>query len=378
MLPPSGEDHHMTLLELRELFPVLGRLVWLDTPAAPPAARPVTGALRAAVDGWETGNFSWREWEAAAYSTRSLFARLLGVPETGVALMSSLAEAAATVARSLPPGRIVLGEREFRSNLFPWLSLAGEGYEVKQVREIEDVVRTEDLVEAITPGTTLVAVSEVLSRNGNRADLFAVAARCKAVGARFFVNVTQSLGALRVDAGALGADYVACHGYKWLLAPRGCAWLYVRPDRLSELRPLAPSWRSSAESHRGYFGGPMELPSTAQKLDTSFSWLPWVGAGAALDIVLSLNAAAVEDHVLGLASMFRSEATAHGLRPLAVQQPSQIVVVPLAAASSIETRLADSNVVATSLGPAVRFGFHGFNDETDVEAALRVCADSTA
>src|SRR5919106_7020171 len=113
----------MDVQGFRAEFPALERLVWLNTATIAPGARPVLEAMRAALGEWEDGSASWQSWEADAYATRERFARLIGARAEDVALMTYLAEAAATVAGSLPPGRVVVGEREFRSNLFPWLAL---------------------------------------------------------------------------------------------------------------------------------------------------------------------------------------------------------------------------------------------------------------
>lgn len=91
------------------------------------------------------------------------------------------------------------------------------------------------------------------------------------MGARLFVNLTQSLGALRFDPAEVRPDYFATHGYKWLLCPRGAAWLVTRPDRVDELEPLAPSWKSTAPPH-GYFGGPADLAPDAGRCDASPAW----------------------------------------------------------------------------------------------------------
>jgi selenocysteine lyase/cysteine desulfurase len=366
-------QQQLSLAVFRDQFPSLARLAWFDTPAVAPAARPVIDALRRAVDDWEDGRLSWRDWEENAPATRSLFAQIVGGDAENVALMSSVAEAAATVARSLPRGRIVVGENEFRSNLFPWLALRQRGFEIDAIADVRGLMRTDDVIAAIKPDTVLVAVSELVSRNGSRLDLARIADACRPVGARLFVDATQSLGVLRLPAGHR-FDFVACHGYKWLLCPRGCAWLFVRKDRLDELMPLAPSWRSTTDAR--LFGGPMEFQATAQKLDTSFSWLPWAGARAALELLLSVDAIALERHVLRLADGFKVEAERLGWHTLAVEQVSQIVVVPCASAPVVASRLRGANVAASAVGDAVRFGIHGFNNEQDIDAALRVLAES--
>ncbi|MEZ5102529.1 MAG: aminotransferase class V-fold PLP-dependent enzyme, partial [Thermoleophilia bacterium] len=202
------------LAAFRACFPALRHTHWLATPGVPPAATPVADAVRAAVDAWEDGSFSWLGWEAEADATRGLFARLVGVDPATLALATTLSEAASLVAASVRTGRVVVHEREFRSNLYPWLALAGRGIEVDAV---PGPLTTDALCSRIVPGTTLVAVSAVQSATGVRVRLEQVAERCREVDARLFVNGTQALGALRLDLAAIRPDFLAAHGYKWLL-----------------------------------------------------------------------------------------------------------------------------------------------------------------
>jgi selenocysteine lyase/cysteine desulfurase len=119
----------MTPGAFREMFPALTRQAWLDTPASAPGAMPVTSALTSAITGWQEGSLGAADWERAAPQARAGFARYLGVPEAHVALMGSVAEAAATVGASLPGrgGSVVVGDSEFRSNLFPGSPWRPEG-----------------------------------------------------------------------------------------------------------------------------------------------------------------------------------------------------------------------------------------------------------
>lgn len=358
----------------RALFPALDRLVYLNTATVAPAASPVLDALRRVEREWESGEFSWQAWEREAHATRALFARLIGAKEEQIALRSSLSECAATVARSLPDGRVVVGAREFRSNLFPWLALRAHGREVVEVPVVDGIVRTEALVRAIDERTALVAVTEVQSSNGFRVRLDEIAARCRDVGARLFLNLTQSLGALRFDVAEARPDFVATVSYKWLLGTRGAAWLYVRPDRLEELEPLAPNWKSVTEPYAEYYGGPLDLASEARRLDASLAWFPWVGTRAALDLVLSLDAAAVEARCLSLARAFREAAERASFALVPEEAPSHIVGVRLPDPDAVKRRLAERNVIAAVRGGYLRLGFHAFNDERDVDLALRACS----
>jgi selenocysteine lyase/cysteine desulfurase len=358
------------LTAFRAQFPALERLVWLNTATIAPGARPVLEAFRRALDEWEDGSASWQGWEAEAYATRSLFARMVGAREEDVALVTFLAEAAATVAASLPQGRLVVGEREFQSNLFPWLALQDRGFDVVQVPATDGVVRTEALVEATTEGTVLVAVTEVQSSNGFRVRLADLAARCREVGARLFVDLAQSAGVLRFDAEASGVDFAATVGYKWLVGPRGASWFWIRGDRRGELRPLAPNWHSVEDPYAEYYGGPLDLAPDARRFDTSMAWLPWVGARAALGLLAQLDPAEVEARALALAGDFREGAREAGFRLVPEDVPSQIVGVSIDDPDGARARLKDLGVMAAVRGGFLRLGFHAFNDESDVKTAL--------
>ncbi len=362
----------MDLAEFRSCFPALEHLVWLNCATAPPAPTPVTEALDRAHRAWADGSFDWQDWERDADATREPFARLIGADPSTIALLPSLSEAAATVAASLPPGRVVVGADEFRSNLFPWLAVEARGCTPVTVPSRSDgVLHAEDLAAAIDGATVLVAVSAVHSATGARPRLDGIAARCREVGARLFVNATQLLGALRFDVNDLLPDFVATHGYKWLLTPRGATWLHVRHDRLEELRPLAPSWKTVAEPLAEYYGGALDMAPGARRLDASLAWFSWAGARAAIEMIGSLDAAGVEARCLALSAEFRREVEAMGFRTLPVQEPSQIVSLAVDDPVAVGAELARRRVKAAVRGGLLRLSFHAFNDGVDLEAGLR-------
>jgi selenocysteine lyase/cysteine desulfurase len=354
--------------EMRGQFPALEHVTYLNSATTSPASLPVLAALRRVQEEWASGEFSWQAWEAEAEETRDLFGGLVGGRGEHVALLGSVAEAAATVAQSLrPPGRIVVGEREFQSNLLPWLALARRGFDVVQVPATEGVVRTEALVAAIDGNTSLVAVSDVQSATGFRVQLEEIVTACRRHGARLFVDAIQSLGALRFVP---GADYVTAHAYKWLLGPRGATWLWISPDRLEELTPLAPSWKTVPEPYADYYGGPVELPVHARRVDLPLAWQIWPAVLAALRTITAPDGAEVERHCLSLARAFREEATRRGFRLVPEEVPSQIQALGVANPEALKQRLKQHRVIGAVRGDALRLGFHAYNDESDVATAL--------
>jgi selenocysteine lyase/cysteine desulfurase len=351
--------------EFRALIPALRDTVWLDTPAVAPGALPVTEALRATLDAWSAGTFDRLDWDASVDRARDVFARLVGAEPEAVSALGSLAEAAATVAGSLPRGRVVVAADEFRSILFPWFA----SHEVVTVPVRGGAVRTEDLADALDDRTALLAVSEVATRAGNRLDLPALRAATDRVGARLFVNLTQSLGALRYDPAAVRPDYLAVHGYAWLLCPRGAAWLVTRADRREELVPLAPNSHSTPQPY-GYFGGPVQLAPDATRCDASPAWFSWIGAAAALPLFLDLDPVRVEEHCLGLAGRLIEGAEEMGLRRVSQGPPAPVVVLGTDRPDETARALRAGGIRATVTEDRVRFGAHYFNNEADIDAAL--------
>lgn len=352
----------------RELFPALGRTIWLDTAGSPPGCTPVVDSVRSALEDWESGAFDWQQWDATVEVARSAFARYVGVPKRRVAAVGSVTEAAASVAASIPPGRIVVSDAEYRSMLWPFTRLDPAVNEVLRVPAMEGLTTTDALIAAIDERTCLVSVSEVLSSNGSRLDLGRLKSACDRVGARLFVDVTQSLGALDPRIDRMDADYVVVHGYKWMLAPRGAAWMVVADRRIEEMTPVLSGWKSSDLPH-GYFGGELRVPTSARRLDTSPAWFSWIGALAALEVLETIDRRDVETHVLETSGAFTRGAVERGFTVSAVEQPSHIAVVHAPADVDLDA-LSLAGVRAGVTGRRVRAAFHYFVSRDDVEAAL--------
>ena len=172
--------------------------------------------------------------------------------------------------------RVLAPDVEFTSTLFPFLVQAHRGVTVRTVPAAE-------LAGAIDDSTDVVAFSAVQMATGEVADLAAIAAAAKAHGALTLVDATQACGWLPLDG--YGFDVVVVAGYKWLLSPRGTAYMAVAPERLAEVVPTAAGWFAGEDVHASYFGGPLRLAADARRLDTSPAWHSWVGAAPALALL---------------------------------------------------------------------------------------------
>ncbi|MQA17204.1 MAG: aminotransferase class V-fold PLP-dependent enzyme [Pseudonocardiaceae bacterium] len=340
----------MDLSEAQRLWEPVGPYLNTASYGLPPT--PAFEALHSVLADWRHGATSWEPWAEATEGARRVFARLVGVPTEHIAVSATVSELIGLVAASLPDGaRVVVPDIEFTSLLFPFLAHAGRGVEVV-------TVAADRLVDAIDPTVTMVAFSAVQSATGEVADVESIAAAARQHGVLTAVDATQACGWLPLDAARF--DFLACGAYKWLMSPRGTAFLAVAPEHLATMRPLAAGWYAGDDPHTSYYGPPLRLAETARRFDTSPAWFSWVGTEPALELIERIGVPAIQAHNVALANRFRA-----GLGLPAADSAIVSAQVPDA-----QHRLERAGIRAAVRAGGLRVSFHVYNTEADVDAAL--------
>lgn len=323
--------------------------VYLNTASYGLPPQPAWDALQEVLGDWRCGRTSWEGWGDATDAARREWAALMNVAPERVATGAAVSGLVGLVAPVLGRGaRVVAPEVEFTSNLWPFM-----------VRELDvQLVPPDRVAEAIDGRTAAVAFSAVQSATGEVADVEAIFAAARHHGALTFLDATQACGWLPLDASRF--DVVSCAAYKWLMSPRGTAFMAIAPELLERVLPSAAGWFAGEDVHGSYYGGPVRLASDARRLDTSPAWFPWVGTVPALRTVREIGVEAMNAHDVGLANRFRAGL---GLPP----SDSAIVV---ADAPDAAQRLAQANVMAAMRAGRLRTSWHVYNDEDDVDRVL--------
>jgi L-cysteine/cystine lyase len=81
------------------------------------------------------------------------------------------------------------------------------------------------------------------------------------------LDAAQAIGAIPVDVRALGCDFYAASGQKWLCGPEGSGCLFIKPERLDELLIPWPGYGSVADPQRAL---ELEPAEGAARLDHGF------------------------------------------------------------------------------------------------------------
>jgi selenocysteine lyase/cysteine desulfurase len=320
-----------------------------------PPARTVA-ALRTAVEAAAAGRPT--DMFADVEASRASFARLVGVPGSRVAAGASVAVYSGLIAASLPDGAEVLtAEGDFSSVVNPFHVRPG-----LKVR----TVPLERVAESVRPGTALVAVSAAQSADGRVADLPAIREAAREHGARTYVDASQAAGWLDFDADAY--DYSASVAFKWLICPRGVAFLVV-PEDLGGLTALFAGWVAGERPWDACYGPVDELAHSARRFDESPALFSYAGARHSLELLEELGVDAVRAHDLALADRFRAGLASLGHEP--VPSPgSPIVSVP--GLGSRQAELSSAGVEVSDRAGNLRAAFHLYNTPADVDRLLDV------
>lgn len=290
-----------------------------------------------------------RDVEAA----RAGYAALVGVPAAAVAIGGSVSALLGLVAAAVPAGaRVATLAGEFTSVSFPFAAQAARGVTVTELAPGE--------LERRAGEFDAVAVSLAQSATGSVLDVETL--RAQAGTALTVIDVTQALGWCDVDLS--WADVTVGGAYKWLLAPRGMAWMSVGDSVLEKLTPHAANWYAGDNPWATVYGLPLRLASGARRLDASPSWVSAIGAGASLPWLAGLDRAAVHAHTVGLANRVRAELTMPAV-------DSAIVSLTVADTDAVSIRLRQAGIRAAVRAGRVRVGFHLYNTDDDVDRLLQ-------
>lgn len=325
---------------------------YLNTASYGLPPRAAWDALQRALEDWRGGRTSWEHWGQPGEEARAAFARIVGVPPSTVAIGANVSTFVGLVAASIPDGsRVLAPDVEFTSLLFPFLVQERRGVDVRLVPAAE-------LAREIGPDVDVVAFSAVQMATGEVAELEAIADAAAEHGVTTVVDATQAVGWLPLDASRF--DVVVVHAYKWLMSPRGTAFMAISDEARGAVAPHLAGWYAGEDPHATYFGAPLRLAGDARRLDTSPAWFMWVATAPALAVIEEIGVPAIHEHDVALANRFRAGL---GLEP----GGSAIVMCDVPDAAE---RLEHAGIRAAVRGGRVRTSWHVYNTPDDVERAL--------
>ena len=291
--------------------------------------------------------FLGRRSAALLAQARARLAASLGADAADLVFVPNATTGVNTVAQSLrlqPGDEVLATDHEYGACDATWQHVCARAGAVYRRVEIplpfDAATFVRRIMAAVTPRTRVVFASHVTSTT---ALIFPIAALCQAArdrGLTTLVDGAHAPGYVDLDLARVGADFYTGNCHKWLCAPKGAAFLHVRPERQAELHAGVISWGYVAEAaattepggHTGFdaFVGRTVLERRLQWQGTR-DIAAYLAVPAALDFLARHDwpRHRVRSHQRALALMHRVGAR-NGLAPIAADSDfGQMVPIPV-------------------------------------------------
>ena len=209
----------------------------------------------------EPVRFFMREFEPLLDDARRQLAAFVGADSDGLAFVSNATTGINAVLRSLPfePGDEVLTTNHEYNACRNALDFVADRLGVRVVvAEIPLPIDSPQIVEAVmrrvSPRTRLALLDHVTSQTGLIFPIQQLAQKLAEFGVDTLIDGAHAPGMVPLNLQESGATYYTGNCHKWLCAPKGAAFLYVRQDKQAAIRPLTISHgANSPRSDRSRF-----------------------------------------------------------------------------------------------------------------------------
>lgn len=319
---------------------------------------------------------------------RRNIAQLIGGRPEEIAVTTGASAGTIAVAHGLdwkPGDEVITAAREFPLQYTTWMPMEQRaGIKLKIVEPRERFLTADDLIAAITPKTKLISASMTRFDDAVMLDGKKLATACHAQGALLLLDVSQNCGAIPLDVRELGADFLVCAGYKWLLGPFGTGFFWIRHELLEQVRPDAFYWMALPESHNFAnlnFADPK--PAHSAKRWDAPEWASHfnfnlVGMDASLEFVLRMGSETVEKHNRGLIEFMFERLPKDRCVPASPLDAARRGPYGCFAARSKEKtaelyhKLRKENVIVSLREGNIRVSPHFYNTERDIDRLISV------
>jgi selenocysteine lyase/cysteine desulfurase len=314
---------------------------------------------------------------------RRAAAALIGAAPDEIALCPNTSTGVNVAARALPlrPGEIVLvSDREFPANVYPWLALRDQGVTTEIAPTTPERWPDEDwLVERLAdPRVRVLAVSFVQFANGYRADLDRLSAACRANGAYLVVDAIQGLGHVPLDVRDTPVDVLASGGQKWLLSPWGAGFVYVRRDRIGDLVPRVVGWSAfeGTDDYNNLVSYNAHLREDARRYEVgTIAFQDALGLTTSLGLLGEVGIETISAWTLELTAPVLAWAEERGVRIVSPTDPAHrtaIVCVAPPDPVGAYRRLKAAGVVCALREGAIRLSPHCYNTPEEMQRVVEI------
>jgi cysteine desulfurase/selenocysteine lyase len=364
-----------------------GDTVYLNAAGQAPMPRVALEAVQVSLE-WKKYPYTMTDGQEREIPARvrASLGEIIGARPQEIALTTGASAGLMALALGLnwkPGDEVLTAHREFPVQYTTWRPMeAREGVALRVIAPRGQWIAAEDFIEALTPRTRVVSVSMVRFDDGSMLDAAKLGAACRAQGCLLALDVSQSCGGIPMNVETLGADFITCSGYKWLLGPYGTGFFWARGETMASLRPSPFYWQGIAGlTHYGdlIFENPKaEQGARGWDASETASYFNLVGWDASLKFLRKVGVEAVTAHNQQLIEqLFEGLPTGRCVRTSPGEMERRGPYGCFAAKSLEETRelhqrMKGEKLMASLREGNIRVSTHLYNTAEEIEKVIRV------
>jgi cysteine desulfurase/selenocysteine lyase len=339
--------------------------------------------LEAQIGGYEAFDQAY----AAIEHVYDAAATLIGCSRDEIAILENATHAWDMAFYSIPfqaGDRILTGMAEYASNYIAFLQVARRtGAIIEAIPNDEHgQVSVAALRTMLDEHVKLIAITHVPTSGGLVNPIAEIGKVARAADILYLVDACQSVGQMPIDVNVIGCDMLSTTGRKYLRAPRGTGFLYVRNTVLERLEPPFLDMHSATWVARDRY----EMQSNARRFENwEANYAGKIGLGVAIDYAMQWGLDSIWRRIKMLSYQLRTQLsplpglivrdrgiiqcgivtfTVEGLEPAEIkrrltEQQSNVSVTVVES-----TRL---DLEARGLTNMVRASIHYYNSEEEIE-----------
>ncbi len=376
----SSDD--FALLRAEE-YPWAGQTTWLDHASIGPLPERTRLALAATTERRARPfELKGEDQFGGLARGRELIGRLINAAPTEIALATNTTYGLSIAARALPlsAGDIVLvSDKEFPANVYPWLRLQDRGVTAELVPVTPEGWPDEArLLERLQdPRVRCLTVSLTQFANGYTVDLARFSAETRARGQWLVVDAIQALGQIPFDVRAIPVDILACGAQKWLLSPWGTGFLYVRRELIGRLDPAIASWMAfeGTDDFTRLTQYQTALRADARRFElVTLPFQDFVGMNSSLALLLSLGIPRIQAHLQALQAPLLAWADRRGVAVISPrgEKGSGITCLAPPGLERAHQALREARIFCSLREGGIRLSPHWYNTVEEMERVTAV------
>ena len=266
---------------------------------------------------------------------------------------------------------IVVTGLTFPSTPYTWVNRVGEK-NVRMVMPENYQISFEKLAAQVDENTAVISLCLVENTTGFMHDLKKISAFCQERGIYLVLDITQCVGAIKIDVKETPVDCIVTSSFKWLGCEYGIGIGYVSKRVMDKVHPVYVGWvgNQNRMDHSKYV---LNLAETAAKYETAIpNWVGLKGLEQGMQIYLELGIDDVHAYIMELVDYLYTEVAKVEhisiLGDFAPENRSSIAYIDMPAEWGMNDDILEANGIRAHMsGTAVRVALHYFNNKADVD-----------